>query len=71
MNIGSWVDGTLNQLLTRGSLTEINFSKKKIVNGKTLFFAKDLFCTPHSICLSNGFLEKNVQWKCCACDSVF
>ena len=48
MNIYIRVVGTLNQLF-------ITFSKKKVVTGKTPFFAIGLFCTAHSICLNIGF----------------
>ena len=29
--------------------------KNKVVTGKSQFFVKGLFCTPHSICLNIGF----------------
>ena len=32
-----------------------NFSKREAVIGKTSFFARALFCNPHSIFLNIGF----------------
>ena len=37
-NVGIYAVGITNQLLIRGSLTEIKFSKNKAVTGKTPFF---------------------------------
>ena len=51
-----WVVGTLNQLFfIRGSYTEIKFSKKKKISGKTQFLVIGPLCTPHSFCLYIGF----------------
>ena len=36
------------------SYTKIKFSKK-VINGKTPLFVKDLFCTPHFNCLNITF----------------
>ena len=39
MNMYIWALGTLNQLLIRGTYTQINFSKKnEAVSGKSSFF---------------------------------
>ena len=55
-NMGIWVTSTLNQLFTRGSYTEVKFSKNnKVVSDKIMLFVIGLFCTPHSICLKIGF----------------
>ena len=50
-----WVVRGLNQRLIRGSFTEIKFSKKKVVTGKTPLVVVGPFCTPHSICLNISF----------------
>ena len=47
--------GALNQLFRRGSYTEINFSRKLVVSGKTLLFMICPFCPPFFVCLNNGF----------------
>ena len=52
MNMNIWVVGTSNQLFVRGSFTETKLSTKKIVTGKSSFFPKDPFYTPHCICLN-------------------
>ena len=55
MNMYIWALGTLNQLLIRGTYTQINFSKKnEAVSGKSSFFIGP-FYIPHSICLYTGF----------------
>ena len=45
-----WVVGTLNQLFTRDSYTEIKLLKKQELAGEIRSF-----CTPLSICLNISF----------------
>ena len=55
MNMGIWVFSTSNQLFTTGSYRETEFSKNKLVTGKTPFLVIGPFCTRYSICLNSGF----------------
>lgn len=61
-----WLVCTSNQLFTRGFYTEVNSSNKQRIDGKTLFFVKGLFCTPHFIVLPLAFskvlLHKNIAF---------
>ena len=50
-NMDIWVVGISSQFFLRGSETETNFQKNKVVTGKTPFFAIGPFCTHHSIWL--------------------
>ena len=58
MNIGIWVVGTLNQLILRGSHTEINFKKNKVVTGQTL-------CRTLLTYFNTGLSQANFVQKCC------
>ena len=51
MNMDIWVE------VIRGSYTEIKFSKNKGIGGKTPFFLKGQFCTPHNFCLITLVLD--------------
>ena len=57
------VVGTSNQLFLRGSKTEANFPKYKVVTGKTPLFVICPFCSRYSICLNIGFGQSSFQWK--------
>ena len=41
------------------------FLKNETITGKTLFFVKVLFCTPHSICLIAVPWQGTFVWKRC------
>ena len=58
MNIGIWVVGTSNQLILRGSHTETNFKKNKVVTGQTL-------CSPLLTYFNIGLSQANFVQKCC------
>ena len=49
MNMNICVVGTSNQLFRRGSYSETNFQKNKVVTGKIPSFLIGPFCTSHSI----------------------
>ena len=44
---------------------KLNFQNNKKVTGKTLFYAKDQFCIPHSIFLNISFWQGSFVWTCC------
>ena len=50
-----WATGILNQLFKEILKLKLNFQKSEVVGGKRPFFVMGPFCTPHSICLNNGF----------------
>ena len=50
-----WVVATSNQFFKEVFKLKQNFQISKVVTGKTLYFVKGPFCTPHSICLDIGF----------------
>ena len=52
MNMNMWVAGSLNQLFIRGFSTETNFSKIKVVIGKTRFFVMGPFSIPNLFVLT-------------------
>ena len=51
----TWVVGTTNELFLRGSKTETDFPKNKVVTGKIPLFVIDSLCCRDSICLNTGF----------------
>ena len=56
INMYIWAIGRLKQLIIRNSYTQFTFLiLSEVVSGKSRFFAKGPFCTPHSICLNNNF----------------
>ena len=50
--MGVCVVGTLYQQFIGGFHTEIEFSKKQVVSGKTPFFVGGQLGTSHPVCLS-------------------
>ena len=46
------------------NLNKIFEKGKYLVTGKTPFFVKGPFCTPHSIFLNIGFWQSSFLWKC-------
>ena len=61
MNMVIWAVGTLNQLL-RYSYTLIEFSQKKIISGKTLFFVIGSFA---------GLKISTEHWTICGKNRVY
>ena len=55
MNMYIWVIGVLNQHLEQILILQLNFLKNEVASGKSSFFMIGPLCTPHSICLNNGF----------------
>ena len=66
IDMAIWVICTVNQLFMKGSYIHINFSKTKVVGGKTPSFVIAPFCTSHSICFNTGFWQCSFVRKCCS-----
>ena len=55
-----WLFGRLNQLFIKNFILELNFQKNKVVSGKTPFFVRGQFFTPHTLAFDSLVLYGNV-----------